>query len=139
MEREFGYEIWSALGILLLIISILGNLLTFIAVLTPKIRNKHEFDDSEWLSSTLFVLNLALADIIYCLFMFLNLTYGLLIYHEYTLGDVNDICRFFHFGLQDLGAIDGWSIALIAITQALPKIRYIIENSLNCKLGDFNF
>ena len=128
MEREFGYEIWSALGMLLLIISILGNLLTFIAVLTPKIRNKHEFDDSEWLSSTLFVLNLALADIIYCLFMFFTLTYGLLIYHKYTLGDVHGICRFFHFALQDLGAIDGWSIALIAITQALPKIRYIIRN-----------
>ena len=127
MEKEFGFEIWSALGVLLLIISSLGNLLTYIAALTPKIRNKHGFDDSKWLSSTLFVLNLALADIIYCLFIFFTLTYGLLIYHEYTLGDVHGICRFFHFALQDLGAIDGWSIALIAITQALPKMRYIMK------------
>ena len=123
METDFGFEIWSALGVLVIIISILGNCLAFIAVLAPKIRNKHGFDDSEWLSSTLFVLNLALADIIYCLFIFFHLSYGLLIYHEYTLGDVHGICSFFHFALQDLGAIDSWSIALIAITQALPKIR----------------
>ena len=57
MEREFGYEIWSSLGMLLLIISILGNLLTFIAVLTPKIRNKHEFDDSELKRSLLLLLD----------------------------------------------------------------------------------
>ena len=123
METDFGFEIWSALGVLVIIISILGNSLTFIAVLAPKIRNKHGFDDSEWLSSTLFVLNLALADIIYCLFIFFHLTYGLLIYHEYTRGDVHGICSFFHFALQDLGAIDSCSIALIAITQELPKIR----------------
>ena len=122
MDTNLTFEIWVTCGVVLLVISILGNLLTFVSVIGPKIRNKHGFDDSEWLSSTVFVLNLAFADIVYCVFQLFALLYGLVIYLRYEGGDTSTICKFFYIGIQDLGAIDGFSVALIAITQALPRM-----------------
>ena len=121
METNLTFEIWASVGVSLLIVSILGNSLTFVSIIVPKRRNKHGFDDSEWLSSTVFVLNLALSDIIFCVFQLCSLVYGLLIYLDYV--DSSKICKFMVIGLQDLGLVNGWSIALIAITQALPRIK----------------
>ena len=42
---------------------------------------------------------------------------------KYDSGDQSEICKFFIFGIQDLGSINGWCIALIAVTHALPLIR----------------
>ena len=122
MEENLKFEVLVSLGIIVLIVGVLGNLLTFLSVVVPKIRNKHGFDDSAWLSSTIFVLNLALADIIYCLFNLCMLIHGLLLYHEYVEA-ASEVCKFFYIGIQDLGAICGWSIALISITQAIPKTK----------------
>ena len=123
METNLTFEIWASFGVFLLIVSILGNSLTFVSIIVPKRRNKHGFDDSEWLSSTVFVLNLALSDIIFCMFQLGGLVYGLLIYLDYVVYDSSKFCKFMVIGLQDLGSINGWSIALIAITQALPRIK----------------
>jgi hypothetical protein len=123
MEMNLTFEIWVAVAVFLLIVSILGNSLTFASIIVPKRRNKHGFDDSEWLSSTVFVLNLALSDILFCLFQLCALVYGLLVYLEHVVHDSSKFCKFMVIGLQDFGLVNGWSIALIAITQALPRIK----------------
>ena len=123
MERNINFEIWFSIGIILLIVGVLGNCLTILSIIVPKIRKRHGFDDTEWLTSTVFIVNLAFADIIYCFFKFCVLIHGILVYKKYDSSDPSEICKFFIFGIQDLGSINGWCIALIAVTHALPLIR----------------
>ena len=125
MERNLSFEIWFSVGVILLFIGILGNCLTVLSIIVPKIRKRHGFDDTEWLSSTVFVVNLASADIIYCLFKLCVMVHGVLVYQKYNLGNPTEVCKFFIFGIQDLGSINGWCIALIAVTHAIPKIKYV--------------
>ena len=123
MDESFAFEIWSIVAVIILVISILGNSLTFVAIIVPKVRNKHGFDDFEWLSTTVFVLNLAFSDIVFCMFQLCFLVHGLMIYLKHELGEHSTVCQFFVIGLQDLGLVNGWSIAIIAIAQAFPRIK----------------
>ena len=74
-----------------------------------------------------FFLNVAFADIVYCILYFPQLIYAVALYLEYDLGDSSSACKFFVLGTQTLACISGWSIALTAVSAAFPKIRYDIK------------
>ena len=124
METDFTFEIWAGFISSLIILGILGNALTIIAVAHAKLNGKHNFADIiNWNSKTVFVLNLAFVDLSYCLFMLSKGTFSLLVYLKFYVGDTSGICKVFVLGIQNLAVLDGWSIALIAITRAFPKIK----------------
>ena len=122
-ETEFTFEVWISFGLMVIIFGILGNALTLVSVSYAKSRNKHGFDDTKWISSTVFILNLAFVDLMYCLLTSSMLIYALFLYQKYDVGDTSVICKFYVIGIQNLATIDGWSIALIAFSQAFPRIR----------------
>ena len=123
METDFTFETGFSLILIIVVVGATGNALTLASVIYAKIKKKHNFDDSAWLSSTVFVLNLAFADITYCVFFMSMGVYGYRIYLKHDVGDTSSGCKFFILGIQNLATIDGWSIALIAFTRAFPKIR----------------
>ena len=123
METDFTFEFFTAFVFLLLMIGVFGNALTLTSVIYAKIKKKHNFDGSDWLSSTVFILNIAFVDMTYCSFTLAMLVYSLLIYLKYDVGETSSMCKFFVLGLQNLATIGGWSIALIAFTQSFPKFR----------------
>ena len=109
---------------LILIIAAFGSVLTIASLIYAKINKKYNFDEDEiWLKSTLFVLNVAAVDIVYCLLFFAHLVYALRIYLQHDVGDTYSACKFFVLGHQDIACMSGWSIALAAFSGAIPKIR----------------
>ena len=124
VETDFTFEIWISFALVFIIIGILGNALTLLSVSCAKIKNRHDFNDPKWVSSTIFILNLAFVDLMYCLLTLSMLVYAFLLYqYQEEVGDTYLMCKFYVIGIQDLATIDGWSIALIAFSQAFPRIR----------------
>ena len=120
--------VWSICVGALMVFGLFGNALTLWAIGYATIRKKYQFSGIQWLTTTVFILNLAFVDAVYCLFMLSYMLYGLL----FSLNAVeiahadegsSGICKFFVLGFQQLALIDGWSIALIAFTRAIPYIK----------------
>ena len=130
MEGEsLIFELTAAFLMLIFTIAVLGSVLTILAVIYAKINGKYNFDQTEvWRQSTVFVINVACADIVYCLLYLGHGIYAL----QFYLGNVgNDknyaTCKFFVLGTQNLACISGWSIALTAFSGAFPKIRLVSQ------------
>ena len=128
METDFTIETIYAIMLTALIVAVFGSILTISSVIYAKRNRKYSFsDESEWKNSTIFVLNVAFADIVYCTLYFPHIIYAVALYLEYDLGDSRSACKFFVLGTQTLACISGWSIALTAVSAAFPKIRYDIK------------
>ena len=128
MEIDFSFEVFAGIVFPVFLLGIIGNVLTIVSLLYAKIKGNHNFNDvKEWRSKTVFILNLAVVDLLYCLFIVAMCIFALLLYLRLYQDDNNDqtsvICKIFVIGLQEISVIEGWSIALIAITRAFPKIR----------------
>ena len=121
-SEELSFEIWVSFRVIAAIIGVLGNLLTLISVTHAKKNKKHGLHNTTGLSSTIFVLNLAMVDLIYCLVIISKLIYGLFIYQKFSVGN-ESMCEFYVFGIHALATTDGWSIALVAFSHAFPRIR----------------
>ena len=121
-------DTWLACTVTLLIFGLLGNGLTIWAIGYATIRKKYEFGGAKWLTTTVFILNLAFLDTVYCLFMIAYIFCGLLLRKSVIDIPLNEdgssgICQFFVLGFQQLSLMEGWSIALIAITRGIPYIK----------------
>ena len=125
MENDFTFEIVYVFMLLSLIVAVFGSVLTITSVIYAKRNQKHNFDSpSEWGKSTIFVLNVAFADIVYCIICFSHFLFALFLYLGYDVGDTTTGCQFFVLGTQNVACIYGWSIALTALSTAFPKFRY---------------
>ena len=120
--EELTFEIWVSFRVVAAIIGVLGNLLTLISVTYARKNRKHGLHNTTRLSSTIFILNLAIVDLIYCLVIISKLTYGLFIYQKFSVGD-ESMCKFYVVGMHALATTDGWSIVLVAFSHAFPRIR----------------
>lgn len=75
------------------------------------------------MATSVFIFNLSIVELLYCLFMLTYMIYGVLLWFNVDVGSTSGMCKFFLLGIQDIALIDGWSIALIAFTRALPNIN----------------
>ena len=123
MEEDFTFEVLAGFSLILVTVGVFGNALTIASVIYAKVKKKYNFDSTDWLNSTVFILNLTFVDMTYCLFLLIMLAYSFLVYLKFEVGETYSLCKFFVLGIQNLATIDGWSIALIAFTQAFPTIR----------------
>ena len=124
METDFTFETIYGIMVIALIVAVFGSILTFSSVICAKRKKKYNFDDkTEWKNSTIFLLNVAFADIVYCTLYFCHIIYAALLYLKYDLGDNKLACKFFVLGTQTVAGISGWSIALTAVSGAFPKLR----------------
>ena len=131
MDEDLTFELWSVFIGLTVIFGVLSNALTLISITYATIKKKNKFDRASWYSTTVFIFNLAFVDLVYCLFWLVYIFYGLGrsgLYGAWdTETEINDgvraTCKFFFLGVQCIAEIDGWSIAIIAVTRAFPFIR----------------
>ena len=122
-EEDLTFETWVSFGVVVTIMGILGNLLTLVSVSYAKRKKRHRLHNSIGLSSTYFILNLAIVDLMYCLISVSKYIYGLFVYQKFDVGDKSDMCKLYVLGIHALGTTDGWSIALVAFSHAFPRIR----------------
>ena len=125
MEADFTFEVLYGSVLLFLLTAVFGSVLTISSVLYAKRNKKYNFDNDEWLKSTIFILNVALVDIVYCTFVSAHSFYAFLIYLQYRFEDTSSACKFFVLGSQNLACISGWSIAMTAFSGSFPKYRYM--------------
>ena len=124
MESNYSFEIFAGVVFPLFLLGIFGNALSIASVIYAKIKGNHNFDDdATWHSKTVFILNLAVIDLLYCLLMVSMCFFAMLLYLKLYKDETFITCKFFVIGMQELAVIEGWSIALIAATRAFPKIR----------------
>ena len=77
MENDFTFEIVYGFMLLSLIIAVFGSVLTITSVIYAKRNQRYNFDSpSEWGKSTVFVLNVAFADIVYCILCFSHILFA---------------------------------------------------------------
>ena len=127
-ETDFTFEVWASFWVVATMVGILGNMLTLVSVTYAKSRKRHNLHNSNGLSSTMFILNLAVVDLLYCLVSSSMLMYALLMYVKpgwFNIGEESTVCKFYVLCIQELATIDGWSIALIAFSHAFPRIRQV--------------
>ena len=122
-EEELTFEIWVGFVIFFTIVGILGNMLTLVSVTYAKKHKNHGLHNSTGLSSTNFIMNLAMVDLMYCLLIVSKLIFGLFMYQKFSVASESAMCKFYVLGIHSLTTTDGWSIALIAFSHAFPRIR----------------
>ena len=122
-EEDLTFEIWVGFVIAFTIVGILGNILTLVSVTYAKKYKNHGLHNSNGLSSTNFIMNLAMVDLMYCLLIVSKLIFGLFIYQKYSVTSESAMCEFYVLGIHSLTTTDGWSIALVAFSHAFPRIR----------------
>ena len=125
-ESAVNYVAWSSCVGVLMICGLLGNACTLWAIGYATIRKRYDMSGASWLSTTIFILNLAFVDTVYCLFFLIYMVYGSTIPTPSSVTSEDEswaTCKFFVLGFQQLSLIDGWSIALIAFTRPFPYIK----------------
>ena len=104
-------------------IGALLNAFTLAALTYATIKEKHNFGLSHWIATTVFIFNLAVVELVYCLFCIAYMIYAEILENSVDDGDTSVECEFFILGSQTLALIDWWSLALIAVTRAFPLIK----------------
>ena len=119
---------WKICVFIITIFGLLGHGLTLWAIGYATKKKKYQLHGVQWLTTTVFIFNLAFVSIVYCIFVLFYFLHSILV----TLNVVDiwmdedgssGICEFFVLGWQQLTLIDGWSMALIAFMQAFPYIK----------------
>ena len=128
-DTNLSFEIWSFFAVPLAVAGALSNIFFLISVVYAKRKNRHGFDGPSWYKLTVFLLNLALVDSLYCLLLLGNGFIGLLHMNEgVERGEIGYwegtpvLCKFIVLVRQNLILIDGWSTGAIAFNAAFPKI-----------------
>ena len=122
-DNDYKFKILLSGISITMTLGVLGNALTLTAIAYATIKKKPSFDGHNWITTTVFIFNLAVVELVYCLFNIAYIIYGGLLAHSADDGDASEECEFFLLGMQTLALIDGWSLALIAVTRAFPAIK----------------
>ena len=106
-------------GVVNFCVGVIGNVFTLVAIPYAAKRRRHNLDKN-WYTSTIFILNLAIFDLGFCIFgMPQNISYYLGI--EWSLGTYG--CKLFN-NLGPLFAYGDWyALGLIAITKAFSIVK----------------
>ena len=129
-QEKFGFEVGSGIVSLILMFSIFANGLAIAAISYATYKKKEKFIDN-WNATTIFILNLAFADLMRSLLQTTYMFYGLYRSGAYGLwskkvtidDETRSICKFYVLGLRNLSQVDGWSIAIICLTRIIPNIK----------------
>ena len=126
--------VFAIIGLPIIFTGVMGNLLLLASVYYAKRTGRHGFvSDQKWFIETIFFINVAVVDLLYCLFVLVHAVYGIYAqnhkeYYEKNPSASHGICKFIVVSRHNLSIIDGWSTAVIMFNAAFPKIRYV--NSL---------
>ena len=130
-KESLEYEAFVIIGLLIICTGVIGNLLLLASVYYAKRTGRHGFvSDQKWFIETIFFINVAVVDLLYCLFVLVNAAYGIYVqnhqeYYEKNPSASHGLCKFIVLSRQNLSIIDGWSTAVIIFNAAVPKIRYV--------------
>ena len=116
-SNDYSFEIWSFFAVPLAVAGALSNIYFLISVVYAKRKKRYGLDGPSWYKLTVFLLNLALVDSLYCSFLLGNGFIGLLKIKGTTV-----LCKILVLVRQNLILIDGWSTGTIAFNAAFPKI-----------------
>ena len=122
MENKKFIVYVSGMGVTMTL-GALGNAFTIAALIYATVKETRHFEGRHWITTTVFTFNLAVVELVYCLFSIAYLIYGGMLRNSADDGDTSKECEFFYLGLQTLALIDVWSVALIAVTRAFPVIK----------------
>ena len=125
VETDYEYKILLSVGCITLLLGALGNALTIAALAYETLKKKCNFDGCIWITTTVYIFNLAVVEFLYCLVVIVKIIYGEILRNSADTKVSPGACQFFLLGQQQLGVIDGWSLALIAVTRAFPLIKYV--------------
>ena len=107
---------------LIICTGLLGNFLLIASLSYAHFKGRHGFNDSNWNTSTIFMINVAVVDFLYCLFMLINGAYGIHVKSYGTSSSTPGICKAIVLCRQNLAVIDGWATAAVSLNAAFPKI-----------------
>ena len=129
-QESLAFEVWVILANIIIFMGVLSNSLLLASVTYAKYKGRHNFDDTKWNKATIFFINVAVVDLSYCIFFFVNCMYAIHVKMNYHTDDwvpssSQTICKVLVLGRQNLGAISGLSTAAISFNNALPKIRQV--------------
>ena len=122
-EKEEGpedpsFEIWVSFMVFFVITGGLANLYFLVSVIKARSKERHGFEDSPtWFSQTIFFVNLAVVDFLYCIFFLSNGFVGLL-----NRNPGPGLCGFLVLTRQNLIIMEGWNTCVIAFNASFPKI-----------------
>ena len=116
--EDLTYEVWVAFALLFAMSGLLGNTFFLIAVAYAR---KKKSDGFHKLQKTIYLCNLALVDILFCLFFVANWAVGMININGIDIPFA--VCKILVVGRRNLSVIDGWSTAAFAINVAFPKIK----------------
>ena len=63
-EANFTFEVLYSFGFLFLLTALFGSVLTISSVVYAKRNKRPNFESDEWLKSTVFIINVAMVDIV---------------------------------------------------------------------------
>ena len=122
-SESLAYEIFVSFATLITITGLLGNFLLVASLSYAHFKGRHGFNDSNWSTSTIFMINVAVVDFGYCLFLLINGAYGIYVQkHSLDSDSSHGICKAIVLCRHNLAVIDGWATAAVSINAAFPKI-----------------
>ena len=122
-SESLAHEIFVNFTTLIIFTGLLGNFLLVASLSYAHFKGRHGFNDSNWNTSTIFMINVAVADFGYCLLMLINGAYGIYVQkHSLDSDSSHGICKVIVLFRQNLAVIDGWATAAVSINAAFPKI-----------------
>ena len=104
--------IWGSINF---VVGVLGNILTLVAIPHASSKRRHELHKN-WYTSTIFILNLAVFDLGFCIF---GMTHDVLFNLGIGWPFGNIACKVFNFLGPVFAYGDWYSLGLIALTRAL--------------------
>ena len=123
------------LSTMFLVVGVAGNILTIVTIAHARRMNREGRFYRNYKKVAIFIVNLAVADLVFCLFELYEYGYAMVSYfshqasghyhyyhrHEESMPDHDHHveCQIFVIGHQLLAQFDGWAIALIAFTKAM--------------------
>ena len=117
-KEDPTFEIWVNFMVFFVMVGALANGYFFVSVLYARVNQRHGFEDSPmWFSQTLFLINLSLSVLLYCIFWQINGFIGLT--NTQASGPV---CKFVVLTRQYLIIVEGWCTCVIAFNASFSKI-----------------
>ena len=117
-KEDPTFEIWVNFMVFFVMVGALANGYFLISVLYARVNQQHGFEDSPmWFSQTLFLINLSLSVLLYCIFWLINGFIGLS--QAQASGST---CKFVVLTRQYLVIVEGWCTCVIAFNASFSKI-----------------
>ena len=115
-QEKYDYELFSAICSPIILLGVLSNLFFFVSITYALKKNNHGFGEEMW--KWILLLNLSMADFLFCLFLWMNWLVGLV----NNPGTPPALCKFLVLFRLDLSLVDGWLIAIFTFNATFPRL-----------------